>query len=183
MTDLRRHWKMLHLQTHGMMIEEDNTSKFLFFLTTQLLNNFFNLSVKILNRKGPFICDKCGLKLLSRRYFHQHNLKKHRSVTLFCDLCPRSFAQKSLLAMHMRHVHLKLRSFECKFCKFRSFTKKVLQVHMLRHGSKTECKVCHKGVSNMNDHMRSHVKVNCPICYKVYSKASLLQHMKTHNKK
>lgn len=113
-------------------------------------------SVKVLSRSGPFICDKCGAILGSRDSFHMHNAIRHRNASMFCDLCPESFTQKCKLKTHMEKDHLKL---------------------------KTKCNVCHKFVSNMNAHLKHHVKAKCPICSAIITRPNLTTHIKRHKKK
>lgn len=136
--------------------------------------------MRTLNENGPFICDKCGSKHPNRDSFMKHNYWNHRSATFFCDLCPRSFTQKYILASHFKKDHLKLRPFECKICGHKTFLAAYHRAHLLRHNSKSECNVCHKLVTNMSGHLRNHVRVKCVICSKIYSKNSINQHVKTH---
>lgn len=143
---------------------------------------FFLQTVSILNRSGPFICDKCGSKHWSRKAIHFHNYKHYREATWFCDLCPRSFILKRILIEHIEKDHLKLRPFRCKDCEYKSFHKISLENHMKQHDSKSECKVCHKFVKNMQKHLQGHVKVKCRICSKIVSKPKISVHHKIHKK-
>lgn len=135
--------------------------------------------MKILNRSGPFICDKCGSSFPTRTSFLSH-ISFHHGPISFCDLCPRSFVRKTLLSVHMKKDHLKLRPFECHVCSHESSSRGNLKIHMLLHGPKTECQICHKLVSNIKIHLTNHVKVQCSVCCKFCSKASIIYHMKTH---
>lgn len=137
----------------------------------------------LLRRTGPFICDKCGSTLANRNAFTSHNHVYHQSIKLFCDLCPRSFDRKCLIVKHIRRDHLKLRPVECNVCNYKTFAKKYLNNHMLRHGPKTECKICHKMVFLMKNHLETHVKAKCPVCRFVFSKRNLTTHIKTHRGK
>lgn len=137
--------------------------------------------MRSLNTKGPFICDQCGSTLATRASLRGHNINLHRrGITRWCDLCPRSFDRKCLLANHFKTVHLRLRPFECKVCKHKSPTREKLQLHMLQHGPKTKCKICYKSVANIYAHSRTHVEVKCPVCKKICSKRQLSAHVKTH---
>lgn len=72
---------------------------------------------------------------------------------MFCDLCPRSFKEKCILTIHMERDHLKLRPLECKICDYKCYQGQTLKTHMLQHGMKTVCKICHKLVTNMKRYL------------------------------
>lgn len=111
-------------------------------------------------------------------------MKYHRSLSVFCDLCPRSFTKKYLLRVHMTQDHLKLRTFDCSVCSRKLPFKGNLKSHMLRHGEKTACIICHKFVSNMRQHMTNHVEVKWSICNIICTKNSLSRHvMRAHCKR
>lgn len=135
-----------------------------------LSNTYVHPSVK-------YICDKCGSELPNRRCIRDHFKKFHQFIKKYCDLCPQSFNQKCYLAYHIETKHLNL-SHDCNICGYKSFYKSSFRQHMLLHGQKTECKICHKLVTNVKSHLRSHVKANCPICGKTMSEGSLLGHKK-----
>lgn len=138
--------------------------------------------MKILNRSGPFICDKCERYFTSRKYFQKHFHHKHRNPSMLCDLCPRSFNQKRYLVNHLERDHLKARPFECDLCNFRGFRKSSLKGHMLQHSPKTECTLCHKLVANLRLHLDSHIKLKCPVCSQVISKSLLNRHIRNHGR-
>lgn len=133
--------------------------------------------MKVINKKGPFICDKCGAKCSSRPTFTAHSDKYHRGVQVFCDLCPQSFRQKWLVERHIKQHHLK--PLECKVCGFRCGVKSAFKKHMIRHASKTKCKVCHKLVTNLRNHMRVHdqIQKKCRICGNSYCLKYLPKHI------
>lgn len=137
--------------------------------------------MKVLNISGPFICDKCGTKHKKRNLFHTH-IRSHRIGSMFCDLCPQSFNLKCLILRHMNQKHMRLSTFFCTVCDYKSPYVSVFKKHMLRHGMKTECKICHSLVFNMKDHLKSHLRVKCPHCGKVLSKSSLLYHTRRCHK-
>lgn len=136
--------------------------------------------MRVFNQTGPFICDICGRKYLSRSSFISHYFKYHKT-DLFCDFCPNTFSKKVVLIDHIQKIHLKLRKFNCEICDFKSFYKQGLNKHMLSHGVKTECPICHKFVLNLSSHSRIHFKVKCPISDKIFVKKYLSSHMKAHN--
>lgn len=135
----------------------------------------------VLNRKGPFSCDNCGLKFPNRKSFRTHNVK-HRKVVFTCDLCPQSFLFKFDLTNHVEGKHLKLLPFACNICPYKHYSRMSLKSHMKKHGPKAECKICHKFISNMHQHMQYHVNVECKICRCITLKANMKTHMKTHLK-
>lgn len=134
-------------------------------------------TLRVLNRSGSFICDNCGFRFTNRKSFRNHHWQYHRSFSVFCDLCPQSFTIKSSLAIHLKQVHLKLRPYECKICLHKFSSKQSLKTHLLIHGPKIECKICHKLVSNMYHHLKAHEKVKCSVCSKIYSKHNLSSHI------
>lgn len=138
-----------------------------------------------LGREGPFICDKCGSNCLTRKSFRAHFSNFHRrrsNVKRYCDLCPQSFLRKSLITVHLVKDHLKLGRFECKLCKFKSYYKSTLNRHMVNHGPRTECKICHIEVFHLKKHMKTHIKVKCHHCSKILTEAHLPDHIKFHCK-
>lgn len=177
---LKRHWNSKHQQTHGLF--ENKRSKYCLPEAIWKLINFF-LTVGVVCRTGSFSCDHCGAKLLNRRYFYTHYLQHHQSATMLCDLCPQSFNQKHRLVRHFRNSHLNLRFYKCKLCRYKGLSKDSLKNHMRQHESKAECKVCHKLVANMYQHLRTHAEVKCPICSKTYSKKTISEHLKVHARK
>lgn len=142
--------------------------------------------MKILNRDGPFVCDRCGRNYVNRENFRNHFFKLHRkrvnTVLHYCDICPQFFELKCFLANHMKRDHLKIRSHECKICGYKAFSRNEIKQHMLRHVSKSKCKICHRFVTNLYQHSRAHIKIDCRVCGKSYSKTTLRNHMKSHRK-
>lgn len=138
-----------------------------------------------LGREGPFICDMCGSNCSKIDTFRNHirkfHLKRHR-VKMYCDLCPKSFDQKSLIATHLLKDHLKIWRYSCKLCEYKSYRRSTLNQHVLSHEPRTECKICHKQVLRVQQHMRIHIKVKCPDCSRILSKTNLLEHKKFHCK-
>lgn len=176
--DLAAHWRKNHSRTHGML--GSLKSKFFNNVEKHDYDAYFSLTVKVLNRSGPFICDNCGSRLSRRSSFLTHLAIYHSNVSFSCDLCRRSFTRKGLLAIHMEKDHLKNNLFKCHVCLHNASGRQALKVHMLLHGQKTECKICHKLVSNMYLHLRAHVKLKCFICSKIYPKNQKSRHMKAH---
>lgn len=182
-----------HMQVHGMKIECKICHKFVTNLKRhsrnhekeecKICNKIYakdNLKnhIKTHGKDDLLICEICGLRQSSRQLLQSHYFKYHPTKR-YCDLCPLSFELKNKLARHMEQTHSKLRPFGCKICGHKSYTRSVLKMHMLRHGSKTKCKICQKFVTNMKGHLTLHDKVECKICSKSYSKGSLKRHIKS----
>lgn len=111
-----------------------------------------------------------------------HFYNQHRR-RFSCDFCLKFFGTKFSLKNHIERRHLKLRPFECKTCSFRFLSQNELIAHMLIHGSKTECPICHKSVLLLKSHLRNHGNTKCPICDKKTSRDKLIMHVKSHWKK
>lgn len=155
----KKHWARMHLKTL-----ESAASR------------------KVVNLSGPYICDKCGKIILKRTTLRQHLLVTHlNEPRFFCDLCPKSFKVKSLLENHMGQ-HFKINPLTCNFCDQTNASKWAFKIHMLRHGPKTECEVCHKMVANIYYHMKNHGRAKCQICGKSVRKNYLQEHIKTIHK-
>lgn len=145
-----------------------------------LLFNFNSTDIILSN--GPFTCDKCGFLFTTRKKFLTHDFSYHSAVKMFCDFCPRFFVFKYALEEHIQKDHLQLRIHKCKVCDFTSGMKGCLTRHMLQHGPKTECSICHKLISNMPAHLRIHIMAKCHICGKKLKKRSLLSHLRAIHK-
>lgn len=147
------HWKAHHFKTHG----RHHMMKSKFLMLQPFGNWYFFLflwTVRVVNKIGPFICDKCGSKY-ERRPFLIFHLKSHQGIIgMLCDLCPQIFNQKGALVKHMEKAHMEPR-FACQICEYKNCHEKNLKTHMLRHGPKVKCKVCHRFSTNLGRHMRS----------------------------
>lgn len=164
---LQQHHKKHHLRMYGPIAKMiQKTRKLLiysyyYFCYISLLCNIF-FTAKVLNLRGTFICDKCGSELGHRGSFVSHFRTQHLNTTCFyCDLCPKSFKRKDVIQYHI-NSHFKVDPIPCKVCGRKYASKKTFRVHMLRHEPKTKCEVCHKMVSYMFMHMRSHLKRKHP---------------------
>lgn len=116
-------------------------------------------TVRILDREGPFTCDKCGSKLTTRKSFQSHIYKSHQSYK---------------------------KCFACDMCGFKTEYKGNLQSHMLTH-YRVECPICHKKVAALRYHLKNHKtehrpKEQCQVCHKMCSKSNIERHMRIHSK-
>ena len=84
-----------------------------------------------------FSCDFCSARSFSR----QLDLTRHISVChekkFRCKICSKNFGQKSVLQIHLKTVHLKVRDFACAFCDLSFGTNSSLKRHAAsRHKTK-----------------------------------------------
>ncbi|GAB5364363.1 hypothetical protein AAMO2058_000963500 [Amorphochlora amoebiformis] len=81
-----------------------------------------------------FTCEYCGLKSKQIDNHAKHLLTHSTDKPYNCSLCPRTFRQRSQLAVHLRETHnLDSRVFNCTVCS-RPFNRKWnLKKHVRRH--------------------------------------------------
>ncbi|KAG7200471.1 hypothetical protein KM043_001037 [Ampulex compressa] len=118
-------------------------------------------------------------------------VKKHP-----CELCPRSFSQRSKLLAH-ELSHSKQRPFKCPNCEKAYASKSKLNAHVRLH-TKTnvhQCKICDKAFaypSYLQEHLKTHDKgmvqeskrFECPTCHKRFRLAkNLRSHERLHTGK
>ena len=76
-----------------------------------------------------FSCDFCSARSFSR----QLDLTRHIAVChekkFRCKICSKNFGQKSVLQIHLKTVHLKVRDFACAFCDLSFGTNSSLKRH------------------------------------------------------
>lgn len=145
---------------------------------------FYRKNPRSLNNKGPYDCDLCESICKSRQSMYSHMKYRHiKAPRWFCDLCPKSFKMKYLLADHL-HSHIKIKYLVCDVCGFKSHRKRYLKGHKLTHEKKSECPVCKKLVTSIRMHMQDvHKKVPCKVCGKKMRKSCLKDHVrKIHGK-
>lgn len=148
-------------------------------------------SIETLEKKGneglswrePHTCCFCQKKCYNRGGLSNHlKTVHHRNKKLLCDLCPKFYFHKRMIARHMREIHSK-KSFECNICEYKTTRKSHFERHKLTHAEKVECPICKKLV-NEASHMRIHEpRISCPICKKMFKKHCLKNHMKMHTRK
>lgn len=129
-------------------------------------------------------CSLCHYKFGNRQALRNHLENFHvRSQTFSCDLCPKFYFLKQMLRIHMDEH--RQRSFECKFCNYKTSIRSRLENHEFIHAAKVDCPVCSEPVSNLKRHMRTNHELGvpkeaCPICSKVVNATSLQRHLRIH---
>lgn len=110
---------------------------------------------------GRYQCEKCGERFPTKIFKREHIMREHSEgkTKLFnyhCDICNRTFAQRSNLDVHMRQ-HTGERPYKCTICSRRFRQKAHLDKHMeklhdidvrsnksqARQLTKVELKVCY----------------------------------------
>ena len=147
-------------------------------------------------RPKPHICLKCNRGFSAPKRLQQHVAMVHEGakISLECDICKTTFANKSGLTHHIKSVHEKIRPHKCPECDFDASVKQHLTRHLLRiHGISLEknehlCSDCgYQTLSKgeLEEHIdRVHKGLKpymCSNCGKDFStKIHLKRHMKRH---
>ncbi|XP_017077484.1 myoneurin isoform X2 [Drosophila eugracilis] len=144
---------------------------------------------------GWFRCTLCELNFDRRCHLQQHIQRVHMSKTFICDICSRSFAFGSQLAVHKRthdekHV---AKPFVCEFCG-KSFKQKIqMTTHVTAVHTKIrafKCDMCTKDFltkRDLKDHVKAHLNIRdkvCEVCEKAFTNANaLVKHRHIHKEK
>ncbi|EDV37868.1 uncharacterized protein Dana_GF13673 [Drosophila ananassae] len=144
---------------------------------------------------GWFRCTLCELNFDRRCHLQQHIQRVHMSKAFACDICSRSFAFSSQLAIHKqthdeKHV---AKPFVCEFCG-KSFKQKIqMTTHVTAVHTKIrafKCHICPKDFltkRDLKDHVKAHLNIRdkvCEICQKAFTNANaLVKHRHIHKEK
>ncbi|XP_058054851.1 zinc finger protein 62 homolog isoform X2 [Anopheles bellator] len=135
------------------------------------------------NNHKLFICEFCGVQLTRRNTYDVH-LERHSGVTQFtCRYCSSSFHTHTERFNHERSIHLNLDREKCDQCAASFGSKKLLQQHLLSHGSERnyQCDQCERSFKTAN-HRYRHVKMvhegtrlSCEYCGKQYCRKDTMR--------
>ncbi|CCD74072.1 C2H2-type domain-containing protein [Caenorhabditis elegans] len=134
-------------------------------------------------------CPKCDKLLSSPSALYTHK-KTHGDKTFRCDFCPKTFALKNYLKLHVKQVHEQNeRKHVCVYCNKGFAYAGSLQVHVRTHTGERPyvCKFCPKAFAsqgNLQSHERTHTgerPYSCQFCQRTFiQKSQLTAHESTH---
>uniref|UniRef100_A0A6P4EUZ0 Zinc finger protein Xfin n=1 Tax=Drosophila rhopaloa TaxID=1041015 RepID=A0A6P4EUZ0_DRORH len=105
------------------------------FLSVRLLEH--HTSQLCQNTLKRFMCDKCPQRFFWRRNLRAHLVEhKSKQETYPCDLCSRSFQDKSAVTKHKLMIHRdsNMQLFPCRWCTRTFYRPALLFKHLQRHG-------------------------------------------------
>lgn len=144
--------------------------------------------------KAPFECTKCQRTFHYEKSFLKHISTYHgekAEIIYRCETCQQTFANRSNLKTHEKHVHSEERLFSCGTCTKTFKRKKDVirhqrQVHE-RDSRKHVCSICGKSLSCraallLHERIHSGTKpFQCSLCdAKFTQKTALKMHYRTH---
>ncbi|ULT98065.1 hypothetical protein L3Y34_005715 [Caenorhabditis briggsae] len=134
-------------------------------------------------------CPKCGKLLSSPSALYTHK-KTHGDKIFRCEFCPKTFALKNYLKLHVKQVHEQNeRKHICVHCDKGFAYAGSLQVHVRTHTGERPyiCKFCPKSFAsqgNLQSHERTHTgerPYSCQFCPRTFiQKSQLTAHEATH---
>ena len=145
-----------------------------------------------LMHKGLYTCTQCNRSLSSTWSLQQHMLTHTNGegrAKFPCDVCGKSFCDKSSVNKHVRAVHMNYKPFKCDQCDLTFSERKTMREHMRVHTGErpflcAHCPKSFKRVSELNHHIKGHTgetKHTCDICGRGFRRQSeLLRHVTLH---
>ncbi|XP_013119207.2 zinc finger protein 420 [Stomoxys calcitrans] len=133
----------------------------------------------------PYKCELCGNCYRQEVNLKNHITSAHKKIKEFaCRECPKTFALKERLRLHMR-VHTGEKPYECKQCDKRFARGGQLNQHMVSHHQDApkqfKCEKCSSRFStpaNLKAHMQGHEETPdcfCEICREHFANDVLLK--------
>lgn len=150
-----------------------------------------NRHLRTVHRTQDYKCQICDMVYLHKISLRQHIDTKHLGKIGFtCDICNKSFSQKSYVKIHMRY-HNGEKPFQCTECGKQFLTGSKLLSHQRRHAGtdkQSVCTVCHlrfKYPKSLQYHMNIHNGLRpfkCGTCAKSFTAPKYLRvHMNSHS--
>ena len=141
---------------------------------------------------GLYTCAQCNRSLSSSWSLGQHMLTHtdgEGRAKFPCDVCGKSFCDKSSVNKHVRAVHMNYKPFKCDQCDLTFSERKTMREHMRVHTGErpflcAHCPKTFKRVSELNHHIKGHTgetKHTCDVCGRGFRRhAELQRHATLH---
>ncbi|CAL8099540.1 unnamed protein product [Orchesella dallaii] len=107
-------------------------------------------------------CNICEKTFKTRRALSVHKVSTHYKelgLTVYkCSECPKVYAQKNALHLHVLKDHKNMKKFRCEICGYGAITRTVLESHMYRHSSERfmceHCSATYANPEGLKGHLR-----------------------------
>jgi len=160
-----------------------------------------HLHIKHDLREKKWMCNYCDYRTRRERYLKEHIMAKHENNRPFVctyDQCKYATVNGNSLKKHIDSVHLKIKDNICDQCDFTTFSKKMLQLHVLSKHEDTKpfscsyvgCTYATVYASSIKSHTeRVHLNMRPFICdrenckYATNDKQRLKQHINAVHEK
>jgi hypothetical protein len=108
-----------------------------------------------------------------------------------CSFCPKTFLCNSALWSHNRVVHEQGHTYDCDNCDYRTYTKRLIRLHMSCHGEKQQfrCNACGEKFPLKKPLIRHKIKMHnyvrkysCQVCSRSFERKCILNvHLKNRH--
>ena len=102
-----------------------------------------------------------NVTFVSMMHLKRHFKALHGRITFECDICKKTFNDKSNLIKHKKIVHNKIRKYECDRCEKKFAVNHQLKQHMITVHEKLklhQCQICLLH-STTKGNLRAHMKM------------------------